>query len=249
MPLWDSVHRSLEKASHEAARIAKTQRLRNTIDGLNRQLSTQHSSIVNKAMDMFVAGQLTTGDLYQLCQEMMNLQQQLNQARNELQQIQIQAPTPTPPPQMSEGQGGTVSNTPGEGIQPNVYAPPPEYPSYLDSTSAVDVPPPPPGAEALTVSAMETVEMNKASSSPKQVCSVCHAELLPNNAFCHSCGAPVQVYDSQHSPTIRAGNTGQSDTADEATVRAEGPKAPPPPPSSPQQAYQTSEEPAQNEGV
>ena len=106
MPLWDSVHRSLEKASHEAARIAKAQRLRNIIDGLNRQINTQHSSIVNKAMDMFIAGQLTTGELYQLCQEMMNLQQQLNQARNELQQIQIQAPTP--PSQMAEGQGGTV---------------------------------------------------------------------------------------------------------------------------------------------
>ena len=78
MPLWDLVHRSLEKASHEAARIAKTQRLRNIIDGLNRQINTQHSTIVNKAMDMYVAGQLPTGELYQLCQEMMNLQQQLN---------------------------------------------------------------------------------------------------------------------------------------------------------------------------
>ncbi len=247
MPLWDSVHRSLEKASHEAARIAKTQRLRNIIDGLNRQLNTQHSSIVNKAMDMFVAGQLTTGELYQLCQEMMNLQQQLNQARNELQQIQIQAPTP--PPQMSEGQGGAVPNASGEGIQPTVYAPPPEYPSYLDSTSAVDVPPPPPGAEAPTISAMETVEMNRASSSPKQLCSVCHAELFPNNAFCQSCGAPVQVYESQHSPTMRAGSAGQSYTADEATVRAEEPKVPSPPSSSQQQPYQPSEEPAQNEGV
>ncbi|GAC1312189.1 MAG: hypothetical protein NVSMB27_48570 [Ktedonobacteraceae bacterium] len=249
MPLWDSVHRSLEKASHEAARIAKTQRLRNTIDGLNRQINTQQNSIVNKAMDMFVAGQLTTGELFQLCQEMMNLQQQLNQARNELQQIQIQAPTPTPPSQISEGQGGTVLNASGEGIQPTAYAPPPEYSSYLDSTSAVDVPPPPPGAEALTISAMETVEMNRASSSPKQFCSVCHAELFPNNAFCQSCGAPVQVYDSQHSPTVRAGNTGQSYTADEATVRAEEPKVPSPPSSSPPQAYQTTEEPAQNEGV
>ena len=41
MPLWDSVQRSLEKASQEAARIAKTQRLRSTIDGLTRQVNTQ----------------------------------------------------------------------------------------------------------------------------------------------------------------------------------------------------------------
>src|SRR5260370_40449696 len=79
MPLRDSVQRSLENASQEAERSAKTQPLRSTIDGLTRQVNTQQSSIINKAMDMFVAGQLTQGELYQLCQEMMNLQQQLGQ--------------------------------------------------------------------------------------------------------------------------------------------------------------------------
>jgi hypothetical protein len=248
MPLWDSVQRSLEKASHEAARIAKTQRLRNIIDGLNRQINTHQSSIVNKAMDMYVAGQLTSGELYQLCQEMMNLQQQLNQARNELQQIQIQAPTT--PPQPLEGQGGTIPPASGEGIQSTAYTSPAEYPSYLDSTSAIDVPPPPPGVEAQAASAIEAVELNRASPPAKQFCSVCQAELFPNHAFCQSCGAPVQVYESQHSPTIRAGSIEQSDTADEATVRAEEPKVPSPPPSSSQQhAFHASEKPAQNEGV
>jgi len=77
MPLWDSVQRSLEKASQEAARIARTQRLRSTIDGLARQINTQQNNIFNKVMDMFVAGQLTSSELFPLCQEMMNLQQQL----------------------------------------------------------------------------------------------------------------------------------------------------------------------------
>ena len=91
MPLWDSVQRSLEKASQEAARIARTQRLRSIIDGLSRQINTQNNAIVNKAMDLFVSGQLTQSELLPLCQEMMNLHQQLNQAQNELKQLQAQA--------------------------------------------------------------------------------------------------------------------------------------------------------------
>ena len=248
MPLWDSVQRSLEKASQEAARIAKTQRLRSTIDGLTRQVNTQQSSIVNKAMDMFVAGQLTQGELYQLCQEMMNLQQQLNQARAEMQLLQAQASQSQTP----AGPGGPAPNaTGGESIQPAVYAPPPEYPSYLDSTSAASVPPPPPGVEALTVSVMETVEMNEgipgSSSSAKQFCSVCQAELFPNHAFCQSCGAPVRINNLQHAPTMRVGTVEYSYAADEATMRAPVDPLDPSPPPSPHQ--HTSEDAARNEEV
>ena len=85
--------------------------------------------------------------------------------------------------------------------------------------------------------------MNRAASSSKQLCSVCHAELFPNNAFCHSCGAPVQVYELQHSPTIRAGTIEQNYGADEATMRAEQPVLP----VQPQQ--HTPAEAAQNEGA
>lgn len=252
MPLWDSVQRSLEKATHEAARIARTQRLRSTIDGLTRQINTQHNSIVNKAMDMLVSGQLTQGELYQLCQEMMSLQQQLNQARTEMQQLQVQASqSQTTPPQTPTGPGGSVPNeTGGESIQPVVYAPPPEYPSYLDSTSAASVPPPPPGVEALTVSAMKTAEMNEgtpiSSSSAKQFCSVCQAELFTNHAFCQSCGAPVRINDSQHEPTMRVGSVEYNYPADEATMRADEPVNPSPP--SPPHEH-TSEDAARNEEV
>ena len=247
MPLWDNVHRSLEKASQEAARIARTQRLRSNIDGLTRQINTQQNSIVNKAMDMFVAGQLAQGELYQICQEMMSLQQQLNQARTEMQQLQIQASQSQTP----GGPGGSVPNaTGGESIQPAVYAPPPEYPSYLDSTSAASLPPPPPGVEALTISAMETAEMSKvtsgSSSSAKQFCSVCQAELFPNHAFCQSCGAPVHINDSQHSPTMRVGNIEYNYPADEATIRADEPVNPSP--LSPPHDH-TSEDAARNEEV
>ena len=259
MPLWDSVQRSLEKASQEAARIARTQRLRSTIDGLARQINTQQNNIFNKVMDMFVAGQLTSSELFPLCQEMMNLQQQLNQARNELQQLQAQASQaqPTSPqasgpnPQLPPGQSAPAAPyaSMGEDINPGAYTPTPlEYQSYLDSTSSASVPPPPPGVEALTVSVMETVEMNEgipgSSSSAKQFCSVCQAELFPNHAFCQSCGAPVRINNSQHAPTMRVGTVEYSYAADEATMRA---PVDPSPPSSPHQ--HTSEDAARNEEV
>jgi hypothetical protein len=237
MPLWDSVQRSLEKASHEAARIARTQRLRSTIDGLTRQVNTQQNNIVNKAMDMFVAGQLTSSELSPLCQEMINLQQQLNQARNELQQLQAQASQaqPTPPqasgphPQLPPGQNPSAPYVPtGEDISPGVYAPaPPEYQSYLDSTSSVTVPPPPPGVESLMGSMTETVRANQGipfSAQPeKKLCSNCQAELLPDNAFCQNCGAPAQLNDSQHSPTIRGSSPEHIYPGEEATMRADEP--------------------------
>jgi hypothetical protein len=237
MPLWDSVQRSLEKASQEAARIARTQRLRSSIDGLTRQINTQHSNILNKAMDMFVAGQLTSSELYPLCQEMMNLQQELYHARNELQQLQAQASQAQPAtPQVGRP---PTPLPPGQGALP-------EYQSYLDSTSSMTVPPPPPGVESLTISAMETVEMNQGVSISAPICSNCQAELFPNNAFCHSCGAPVQLNDSQHQPTMRAGSLEDIYPGEEATVRAVEPAHPSPPSS---QIQQSSEESAQNEEV
>ena len=265
MPLWDSVQRSLEKASQEAARIARTQRLRTTIDGLARQINTQQNNIFNKAMDMFVAGQLTSSELFPLCQEMMNLQQQLNQARNELQQLQAQASQaqPTSPqasgpnPQLPPGQSAPAAPAApapyasmGEDINPGAYAPTPlEYQSYLDSTSSVTVPPPPPGVESLTVSAMDTVRANQgvpfSAPSANKLCSNCQAELLPDNAFCQNCGAPAQLNDSQHLPTMRGGSE-HIYPGEEATMRANEPvKLSPPSP----QVQQSPAESTQNEEV
>ncbi|HEY6410538.1 MAG TPA: zinc ribbon domain-containing protein [Ktedonobacteraceae bacterium] len=247
MPLWDSVQRSLEKASQEAARIARTQRLRSTIDALARQINTQHSSIVNKAMDMFVAGQLASSDLLPLCQEMMNLQQELYQTRIELQQLQAQASQA----QATMPQAGAPHSPvqPGQGV-------PTEYQSYLDSTSSVAVPPPPPGVESLMVIAVENAEMNQevpiSDSSVKKLCSICQAELFPNNAFCQSCGAPVQANDSEHQPTMRGGTLEHIYPTEEATIRADEPAPPshpnPPSPPSPQ-IQQSPEAAAQNEEV
>jgi len=248
MPLWDSVQRSLEKASQEAARIARTQRLRSIIDGLSRQINTQNNAIVNKAMDLFVSGQLTQSELLPLCQEMMNLHQQLNQAQIELKQLQAQAnqsqssqvsPAPLPPQSMPNPNQlpPPVTTEPGqvpyttastEGEQNALHAPPPpEYQSYMDSTTSNTVAPPPPGMEPLTVSAIETMRINMAPSlspAPSQtgsrLCTVCRTEIQPNMPFCHNCGAPVQEGDSLHSPTIRAGSFEQLDAHEQATQLA-----------------------------
>ena len=227
MPLWDSVQRSLEKASQEAARIAKTQRLRSTIDGLSRQVNTQQTTIFNRTMDLFIAGQLTQSELLSLCQEMVQFQQQLNQAQLELKQLQSSQAQGQPnqyAPTTEVGSGPAPMPYPPtaeEQLQTG-YAPPlPEYQSYLDSTQEGAVPPPPPGVEPLTVSAMETVMMTSADAAPavnKQFCLVCHAELPPNIAFCYSCGAPVQNAYSSHSPTIRAGNIEGIHTADQTSA-------------------------------
>lgn len=182
-------------------------------------------------MDLFNAGQLTQSELLPFCQEITNLQQQLNQAQNELKQIQAtqpqttgpQAQSGTPNPYLTSGPGGTASYpATDEGLSETVYAPPPpEYQSYLDSTQGVTVPPPPPGMESLTVSSIETIQMSAGVAPPPspatQRCPVCQAELAPNNAFCHSCGAPVQDINSPHLPTVRGGSLEQSYPDGQAT--------------------------------
>jgi zinc-ribbon domain len=243
MPLWDSVQRSLEKASQEAARIARTQRLRSIIDGCSRQINTQNNAIVNKAMDLFVSGQMTQSELLPLCQEMMNLHQQLNQAQIELKQLQAQAnqsqssqaplpsqSSPNPhqllPPATTEPGQVPYTTASVESQQNALYAPPPpEYQSYMDSTISNTMPPPPPGMEPLTVSAIETMRINMlTSSAPSQTgsrfCTVCRTEIQPNMPFCHNCGAPVQDSDSLHSPTMRAGSFEQFDAHGQATQLA-----------------------------
>ena len=251
MPLWDSVQRSLEKASHEAARIARTQRLRSISDGLTRQINTQNNAIVNKAMELFVAGQLTQNELLPLCQEMLNLHQQLNQAQNELKQLQLQAnqaqgsqaplpPSGTPNQYPPAGSGQLPYQTPippsTEGNQNPLHLST-EYQSYMDSTNSYTVPPPPPGVEPLTVSSSETIVGHLATPLPSaplvplsaeplsptsnSFCTTCNSLVPANTAFCHNCGSPVQEPGSEHTPTMRGGTPEQLHADDRATQMAD----------------------------
>jgi zinc-ribbon domain len=221
MPIWDSVQRGLEKASQEAMRITKIQRLRSTIDNLSRQMNTQHGNLVNKTMDLYISGQLTQVELLPLCQELLYLKQQLDEAQNELRQVQATQPSgPTPPP---------PTPTPIEGnydLPPTVYAPSPNYDTFVAGDEDL-TPPPPPGIEPLTISAMSTVIMNapppppapSEAQSEKRICPACNAEVQPHFTFCQNCGTLIQDLESQHLPTARAGMPELAFPSNEQTVQ------------------------------
>jgi hypothetical protein len=222
MNLWDSVHRGLDKASKEAARIARTQKLRSTIDGLGRQINSQHDTLINMVMNLFISGNLQQHELLPICQEIVNLQQQLNQTQNELYQVQQgQAASGSPdlhnmPPQSEIPVPPTAAATPG-----SAYAeatPPPDYQSYSTAT-----PPPPPGVEPSTISSLDTV-IQPPPPPPGIVtrrCQACQTEVALDITYCPRCGSFIQISGSEQLPTMRSSAIDES-----ATVRAE-PTTPP----------------------
>ncbi len=231
MNIWDSVHRGLEKASHEAARIAKIQRLRSTIDSVTRQIRTQQDLLISRTMEIFAAGQLTQGELVAICQELASLRRQLDQAQSDLKATQSAgAPvTPAGTPQIPAS-----PTAPGNEAATAYAPPPPDYQFYFDPTEQVTAPPPPPGVEPLTISARETIIMNPgaaagagtqtAPTKHTPYCPQCHAALAVGNAYCHNCGAPVQDNALSHLPTVRGGTlepiypTGQATLPEDAAT-------------------------------
>ena len=192
MNIWDSVHRGLEKATQEASRIAKIQRLRATLDSLSKQIETQQGAITIKTMELFKSGQLTQNELLVLCQEISNAQQQFTQVQNELKQVQQSQSNQNP---ATGPQTATVAYT---------------QPTYLpyDSSQPSLVPPPPPGIEPLTVSSQETIRAEvppPPAGNELKHCVSCRAVLIPGNAFCHNCGTPAHT-DASYQPTVRANN-------------------------------------------
>lgn len=218
MNIWDSVQRGLEKASHEAARIAKTQRLRATIDTLSRQIQAQQSTLIQKTMELFARGQLTQSELLSICQSLTTMQQQLAQAQYELKQIPTQGQQSGP--QMQPGTTGpypsTTSFPAGENLAPTIYAPLPP----IESTTPIPVPPPPPGVDA-TISQQRTTLMQDDGQVAQEqtICANCHNEVLPSHAYCQNCGAPVKG-EASYLPTIR-GTFNELPTVEDArTTRA-----------------------------
>ncbi len=220
MNIWDSVQRGLEKATQEAARIAKAQRLRATLESVTKQIEAQQGAIVVKAMELFKSGQLTQNELLILCQELNSAQQQFVQAQSELKQIQGQGSAAN-----TASQGATVPPPPG-------YTQKPPYQTY-DNAQPSLVAPPPPGVEPLTISSMSTIRAEVPPLANEQTyCIVCHTILITGNAFCHNCGTPVDT-DASSTPTVRANedvleekkvlHSEQTvfDAAEQATIRAE----------------------------
>lgn len=256
MNLWDSVHRGLEKASHEAARMARTQRLRANIDGLMRHINTQQTQLIGKAMELYTNGQLTQGELLPICQTLAEMQQQMQQMQNELKQIQASLPPQQGQAQAqlqgpgSATQAGATLLYPqsGEAPAPDPYPPSADYQSYADSGPITAPPPPPMGAEPFAASEMETVmappppppldmaPMQPPAPAPMgmdapRYCPVCQARLNPSYAFCHNCGTLVQANVSPSMPTMRAGTDATFAAEGQETMRASGNTPPPAVPS------------------
>jgi hypothetical protein len=214
MNIWDSVQRSLEKATQEATRIARTQRLRSTIDGLTRQIHTQEDDLIVRAMDVFSAGQLIQSELIPICQELTRLQQQLEQTRQELAQIQSQGIQPPASGTIAQSPASPYSS--GADLPPTVDAPPPppEYRPF--ATMPVPPPPPPPGVDPITLSSFDTVR-GTAPDNEKLPCKQCGVELIPGEAYCHNCGSAVQGRNASYQPTVRSTTEAEQETMRAAT--------------------------------
>jgi hypothetical protein len=219
MNIWDSVHRGLEKASQEAARIARIQRLRTTVDTLNRQIYSQQGTLIARAMETFREGRMVQSELLPICQELASLQLQLEQTQNELKQPQNQGPITTPssvPPTIPAlpitGPGSeTLTNTQPAPTYQNFTepAPPPsEYQLYANPTIPVPPPPPPPVLEPGNIDAMATTIIGGEkfpATNEQRSCPQCGDIALASQTYCQNCGTLLENREAAHLPTQRSG--------------------------------------------
>jgi hypothetical protein len=160
MNIWDSLHRGLEKASKEAARIGRIRSLRSTIERLKRECNQQESGLVSRARELYEMGQLHQSELVPFCQALASLQLQLSEAQRELQSLQSGPDAPAqgqteiitsypvpepgtlpawaPPGSGGQGESTLASQSPygpvTGGEQATQIAPPPPPPSTGDSS-------------------------------------------------------------------------------------------------------------------
>lgn len=91
MSFLESVQHGLEKASQEAARIAKIQHLHGVANDLAVKMNQESYDIINKVMELFQSGHLTQNELLPLCQQIITYQQQIAEVQAEIQKIQDEA--------------------------------------------------------------------------------------------------------------------------------------------------------------
>ena len=226
MNIWDSVQRGLEKATLEAGRIARIQRLRSTIDNLSRQTTLQQSNLITKAMEVFAAGKLTQSELLPICQELTSLQQQLEQAQAELKIIQSQGTTIQPQTTTSHSPLPPTSVS-GSDLAATVFAPPPpgyQHQQPFDATMPAPTPPPPPDTEASALDELKTLAMGTGGaitpdSGQQLLCTHCGAERIPGYVYCAHCGYPVEGLQVAHLPTVLGSSVASPYTADLETMR------------------------------
>src|SRR5712692_6062302 len=150
MSILESVQHGLEKVSQEASYLAKIQHIHEVINDLAFRSNMDHQALANKAMELYAAGHLTQNELLPLCQELANFQQQIEQVKAELKQLQE-----NPPTSYTHQPGGpgplplAYPVYPGAPVPPAGYFPypgtpgaplPPGYASYA-ATPGAPVPP------------------------------------------------------------------------------------------------------------
>src|SRR5712692_1604475 len=150
MSILESVQHGLEKVSQEASYLAKIQHLHAVINDLTFKCGMDHQALANKAMELYAGGHLSQNELLPLCQELANFQQQIEQVKAELKQLQENPPTshaeqPAGPGPLSP----TYPAYPGAPVPPAGYFPypgtpgaplPPGYAGYT-ATPGAPVPP------------------------------------------------------------------------------------------------------------
>ncbi|WP_069802871.1 zinc ribbon domain-containing protein [Thermogemmatispora onikobensis] len=179
--IWDSLHRGLEKASKEAARMGRIRYLRSTIERLKRDFSQQESGLVARTRELYEMGQLHQSELMPFCEALASLQQQLSEVQKELQSLQSGSETTT------RGQTDIITSypVPEPGTLP-AWTPPgsggerestasshPLYSPEIGEEPAAQIappPPPPPGSmpfpPPLSSTAYPTISTPPVGSSP-----------------------------------------------------------------------------------
>jgi hypothetical protein len=125
MSILESVQHGLEKVSQEAAYLAKIQHLHAVINDLTFRCNTDHQALANKVMELHAGGHLTQNELLPLCQELANFQQQIEQVKAELKQLQE-----NPPTSHAEQPAGPGPLPPGYPAYPGAPVPPAGYFAY-----------------------------------------------------------------------------------------------------------------------
>lgn len=91
MSFLESVQHGIEKASQEAARLAKIQHLHGIVNDLTNKTNQNSQDIIAKAMELFQDGHLTQNELQPFCQQITTYQQQIAEVQAEIQKIHEEA--------------------------------------------------------------------------------------------------------------------------------------------------------------
>lgn len=94
MSFLESVQHGIEKASQEAARLAKIQHLHGIINDLTNKTNQDNQNMIAKAMELFQDGHLTQAELQPFCQQIVTYQQQIAEVQAEIQKIHEEAHAP-----------------------------------------------------------------------------------------------------------------------------------------------------------